>query len=379
MIYLISFLFSSLGAYWAGRTKGNLLFLWALFAILFPATLFGLRSSKMGVDVDLYVLPIWNYAQNLHFFDFGGNYGEKIEKGYLLLNYLLAMLFDDFHWILFAVSFISCASVLFALIKSEFKNVAWLGYAYYLLVFFPWSVNLTREAPSNAILFIACMAFLKCKWKNFFIFTLAAILFHNSALVALSFPIIYFTINKIKINYAYVSLIVFLVICIGVGQILFPQYFSIHALLSLALVINAKYSIYLDGSFKPHFTIFSLVFVPFIVVFVVYYKSLKKTYPYLPLVLAMLCISTFLGQLSWMISNYIARVASPYKLFGIIAPMMLLEWVKKKGNNKITFFVQFVLVLYALIYFLLVFFVTDQGGVFPYQSETIDNFTKSIL
>lgn len=367
MIYLVLFSLSAFFVSLLNQTKGLIRSILLLFSILLPSILFGLRSTSMGIDTQVYVEPIWNIAQSVNSFDFGDSHFAKAESGYLFLNYVLSSCFDDIHWLYFTIAFVSCSAVLMALLKSEFADYAWLGYTYYLFLFIPSSVNLIRQGPSNALLFVACIAFLQEKWKKFLSFVLLATLLHNSALIALSFLVIYYVLkkNEKKGMLVMIGVALFCSVC---GQIVFSKF----------AMFNEKYLIYVNGSFSPHFTIFSLVFIPFVILFALYYESFKKMFPYTPLVLIMLIYATIFYQLSWIVSVYLARVADPYKYFGIVAVMMILKWVKEK-NRKNLHIVTYALIVYALMYFWLAFNVAKQGGVIPYKSEIVDGIIGGIL
>lgn len=365
MTYLSS-IFLAIFFSWAFvRVKGVLRYICFVLAILFPALIWGLRSTDLGCDVNLYALPIWNYSLGLRTLDYSAvSWGHSIEFGYMLLNFLLTRVFDDIHWLLFFLAVVACVAVLATLVRTEFRNVAWMGYAYYLLMFFPRTVNIVRQGFAMAILVVAASAFLHRKWKTYVAFVCLASLFHNSALLALSFPLIYYFLRKNNSKTRQIVLSVVCLICVLAGQVLFSNF----------LFLNDKYAVYLDGTFKPHFTIFSLINVPFILIFYMYYSSFKKFFSFHPIELFLLIAGTLLGQLSWIVSVYMARVAQPYNYFLIFAPMMLLMWTKARKAPVLTKMAKIVCLLYALAYFWVVFYINGESSLFPYRSEIIEGF-----
>ena len=125
MIYFVAISLSVFFAWLLGRVKGNAQPLCLLAAVLIPSLVWGIRSTDMGYDVNLYGLPIWNYSAKLHSFDYSGvQWGYSIEKGYLFLNYVTTRFFQDIHWLFFILAFCSCFAVLSSLIWSDFRKVA---------------------------------------------------------------------------------------------------------------------------------------------------------------------------------------------------------------------------------------------------------------
>jgi len=361
MIYFLPSIIAVFFSFFLSRTKGISWYIFFLLAVLLPSIPYGFRSVTVGVDALVYAEPIWDYAKNLQSFNFGSYWGKNIETGYLFINYILANHVSQIQWLFFTLAIFACFTVLKAIWSSDFKSETWLGYAFYLLIFFPESANAIRQGFASAFLIGASLAVFQKKWKTFFFYVLIASLFHNVALLALSYPCISYIFNKSNSKIRQYIWSIVLISCVFGGQVIFSQ----------LAVINDKYSIYLDGTFDPHFTIFSLVNLPFIILFFAYYKPLKKLFSYHPIEVYMLIAGLVLSQLSWIVSVYLARVAAPFNLFLIFAPMILLKWIKQK-NKKFKSITAFACIAYAIGYFWLVYYVCGIDSLFPYQSEFIN-------
>ena len=368
MIYLVSISIAVLCAWCLNHTKGFIWYVFFVMAIFVPALVWGVRSINMGIDVNLYALPIWEYSKNLRTFDYGSLYGGKIEPGYLLINFALTRIFDDIHWLLFILAFLACFFVLQGLVNFELRNYAWIGYATYLTLFLPRTINLVRQGFAMAILIAAISAFFQRKWKLYCSLTLLATLFHNSSLIAFSFPVAYLIFRKKNGSLRQISMSIIIIVIMLLSQ----------TILSHLLFLNDKYEIYLNGSFKPHFTIFSLTNLPFIITFGLYYKSIKKRFSYFAEELFMLIAGVVFSQLSWVVAVYLARVAQPYNIFIVFAPMLLLTWVKDRFGPKVVDLMKVCILLYVSAYFFLVFFVNGESSIFPYYSEPLDSLFRSI-
>lgn len=362
MIYFIPSILAVFCAYMLNHTKGFFWYVFFSFAILLPSIIYGCRSVTVGTDALVYAEPIWDYAMSIQTFDFGPYWGKNIEFGYLLLNYILAMQFTHIQWLFLFLATVACFVVLKSFINSEFKSEAWLGYAFFLFIFFPESANAIRQGFASAFIIGASNAMFQKKWKNFFILIAIAALFHNVSLLALSFPLITYIFNtknsKIR-QYFWGILLILFVLC---GQFIFSQ----------LVFLNDKYAIYVDGTFDPHFSLFSLINLPFIFLFMVYYKPLRNLYSFHATEVYMLIVGLIFSQLSWTASVYLARVAGPFNLFLLFAPMMILKWIKIKKIKHLKAVVIFANLAYAISYFWLAYYVSGIDSLFPYRSEFID-------
>jgi len=318
----------------------------------------------------LYGLPIWEIAQDLKSFDFSQTaYSSSVEKGYLLLNYFLSRRFADVHWLLFFFALIESVFVLVVLLKSDLKRFAWLGYLYYLFIFFPRSVNLIRQSLSFAILFVSSYFFLKRKWKPYFLFTTIAFCFHHSSVIAFAWPLMYWYMkggnNKLKICSLF---------ALGALGIVSFKYWGF-----VMFYLGDKYSVYMDGTFKPHFTFFSLVNVPFILFFWTFFKSIKQKIDYTIPLLSLLIVGFCCAQMS-MISVYLIRISTFFDLFLIWAAMIVWDFSKENilNKNKVTL-VRLGLIFYPILFFCGYYIYTGQNNICPYISEIFDQLWTSIL
>ena len=367
MIYGVCFSLSVLFAFIVTKTKGLLCYLSAFFAILFPSALFGIRDNTLGCDVLLYVDPIWDYALSLKYFDFSAIYwGNTIEIGYLFLNFVLTRFFDDVHWFYFIASFLSCCFVFLGLYRKKLQFPIWLGFASYLLIFFPRSINIVRQSFSLAIILFAYDYALKKQWLKYIFWVFVASLFHKSSFVAILIPVIISVIGDSKNQ-------VRLILPIVVGALLllfFERYYNY-----LLFFVDDKYSIYFDGTFKPHFTLFSLFNIPFIIFFFFFYKKMRIEYPEVSLLLVLLCLGFLWDQLSWVVSVYLARLSAVFNLAYIYSSMILVAWFSRHFSRRVTFVVRWGVLFYNVLYFILCFIVAGQSGIYPYSSEIIDRIS----
>ncbi len=370
MIYIVWFSISIWFSFILGKVKGKLWLVCFAQATLIPAVLIGVRSENLGVDMRLYGSPVWNIAQGLKEFDFSRTaYSTSVEKSYLFLNYVFSRFFTDVHWLLFFLAFVSCGLVLYVLHKSDYPKVAWLGYMYYLFIFFPRSVNLVRQGFSIAFLFAATHFFLKKKWIMYVFFVVVAYLLHHSAVIALLLPLISWYMKGKNKKLKSIGLISFCLL----GVLSFKFWGKI------ILFFGDKYTVYLDGSYKPHFTLFSLMNIPFIAFILVYLKKLKLFRDYASLILAMLIVGLCFAQMS-MISVYLIRISTFFDLFAIWAAMMIFSFTMQNINDQRKKKLSYVfLTLYPIVFFVGYFLLTGQGNVYPYESELLDYLMGKVL
>ena len=364
MIYVLVLSFASFCSYLMNRTTGSLKWGVAFLAVFAPSLLYGLRSVTIGTDTLVYVVPIWERSQDIHSFDYGPFWNSAIEVGYRLLNYVASVFFHDVHWILFIIATIVCALSLQSIVF--FKRNMWIGYLFFLFVFSPLLMNTARQCLALAISMIAFSACLQMKWAKYFLFIFFATLFHKSSVIELLFPLLFVLFQRKNTKICLLVLLSFVLLCTLLGQ-----HWS-----AFALFFSDKYASYFNNTYKPHFTIFSLLNVPFIIIFSIYYDSLKKMFRFLPFVLFMLVTGFLFSQLSWLVSVFLMRIAEPFNAFLIYASIMLLQWVKSKKNRLLTMATEVGCILYAVLFFIGSFVVAGRGNFYPYCSDVFDEFVS---
>lgn len=194
MIYIICFLFSiffaklAQNSYKKNKIIGNI---FSTIAILFPSILAGIRTTDIGIDVDVYVHNnfIWS-TYHTSFFVFITKVNSDIL--YLALNFIVSRFTTNINVFLFIIQLINTILVYSYIYSKREKHSMAMMYAIYLFMFYNLSLNLVRQSLALSIIVLG-FRFVDSKQKlKYYITNIIAIFMHSSAVIALP---IYFLAN----------------------------------------------------------------------------------------------------------------------------------------------------------------------------------------
>lgn len=169
--------------------------------IIFGAMFFysAFRGSNVGIDT---------YNYKMSFYEIK-NYGLwqsfsylRLEKGYILLNYILSCFSNNAQIVLIITSlFISYS---FAQCIYKYSENIVLSTFLYIIFIFSSTMNITRQYVALGFILLSFKYLISKKTIKAGILVVIAILFHNTAIVFLPFLVI--TMPKFKINTKIISL-----------------------------------------------------------------------------------------------------------------------------------------------------------------------------
>lgn len=196
MIYLVVFFLSTLLLYLAERADTTnavrRLLIW--FGVLLPVVLAGLRASSVGTDVEVYgVYAYEKVANSSSFLEYYSTSASSSDRGFYLVTYIVARLFRDYHWGLFAYAFLVQLFVYlgFCRYKQLLNTEIWFGMLLYYLTLYNFSLNLLRQSIAVAIIFFATSFIFERKYIRFFLLFIIAMTFHSSAIMGICILAIY--------------------------------------------------------------------------------------------------------------------------------------------------------------------------------------------
>ena len=214
--YLTCFSFSSFLLWFGQKVKYEQSWFVYGIALLIPAVLAGIRDVSVGTDVLVYAYPIFENARAAQYMSDLSNAWDRIEIGYLWLNFALSRITYSHNVLLFSLMFIQVLFVFLTLRQWKNKIPIWLGMFVFYALFFNASLNLMRQCLALSIAFFGMKYIFKKKFFLFVFWILLGSLFHRSALIiALYYPLFWyanqFSSKKSTILFAtiFLSLIVF--------------------------------------------------------------------------------------------------------------------------------------------------------------------------
>ena len=175
-------------------TKSNQLKKIFLFSIFLFAFLYsGLRGKTVGLDTALWNSIFDNIVQN-GLAELPRN--TEVEKGYMILNYLLGAIGLPSQSVIILGSAVICFSF-YNIIKKYSKNYA-LSSLIFISTIFTVTMNVSRQYIALAFLLYAFDAIIQKKQKKAILLILLATSMHYSAIIFL--PLVYFASLKTSIN-----------------------------------------------------------------------------------------------------------------------------------------------------------------------------------
>lgn len=275
--YIIIILTATLSAYVAtGSLKNKTPFYICSFLALFvPAFFAGCRDLSVGYDVLFYEYDIYKDAHfSTNLIDFIER-NETIELLFLIINYIAVCLYDNIHFTLGFISFITLTFAYLASYNLRRYITPWLLYSGFLFIYFATSMNIIRQSLAIAVCFYAysIIKTIGVGWRFFFI-AIIAVISHTTAIFAIGVIFIIHYISKLT-EKTFSKIFTLFTIIIGI------IFYCISQLLVIVtLLIGKDYTIYLDSSTTNE--VWGTTIMPYTYIFltgisiVVFYRSKKK-------------------------------------------------------------------------------------------------------
>ncbi len=206
LVYILTFVLSLLGVWIADMWHDDRerFFVGSVLAVLPPIIIAGLRDSIVGTDMEVYIVPVYNSVSSngqglMEFFEAN----DDMEKGYLLLNYVFAQFTDEPFFLLTCIHTLIMVPLYVVAMKWRAQLSPVLFMFVFYMIFYQESLSIVRQSIALSFSMLAFTLFLERKYIYYILYMVLAFLFHQTAVIALSFPIIYFVIDKISVRQAY--------------------------------------------------------------------------------------------------------------------------------------------------------------------------------
>lgn len=165
-------------------------------SVLVVSVLAGVRDLNVGTDIWTYGEWLFRSAAGHPQFSVYINGHKEIDFLYLVLVYFSGKFFKDSHWLYFFTGLLIYGFMLAGLWRYRRKISVSFAWLLYLLIFYGDTLNAMRQCIAVSISFWALGFAFDKEYKKFAISIATAILFHNSAIIALGIFIIWLLLNK---------------------------------------------------------------------------------------------------------------------------------------------------------------------------------------
>jgi len=165
-------------------------------ALLIPAVFAGVRDLSVGTDVLFYGYPTFKEACTIpNAESFSAMYDDWLGTGFLLLNFAISHITDNYHVFLFLFASLQISFVFFGIYKWRDKFPIWLGMFAFYTFFFNQTLNQMRQTLALAIAFLGIKYIFERKLLYFVFWIFLGSLFHKSVLFALVFYPLFWYVN----------------------------------------------------------------------------------------------------------------------------------------------------------------------------------------
>ena len=359
-VYLLMFVYLSFLAFFSLKYEDKakeLAFLMLPTFILFLIVA-GFRTSSVGGDLGTYI-SIFE-SNDLQLPDLSRLFSSRFEIGYLLVNIFLRSVGNHYTILLFVFAFITVSSWFFVISKQS-KNVyiSLIIYFSSLGMFF-YSLSNIRQGLAIAVGFLGFHCLAKGKNLLAFLFIFLAPFFHMSGIVC----ILFIPFKKIRINRKVYKffLLAFIIVLPFSKQIA-----------TTALPFFPQYNSYLESSWflnsNKWAPIFLTIWHGLVLIFgefVIRRKNLTTEEEYI----RSLYFLSFLFTVSSLQTSLFGRFAHYFTPFICLYIPIILS---KIGDKKVQWILFYLLILiYASIFLVIVYFKSDWYQIVPYHSIIVD-------
>lgn len=336
-----------------------------ILLILIFSLIAGLRDYSVGTDISYYGLPSFYKAQRLSAANYFVTDGTILEPLYVVLNFAITRIFNNYGIVLFALQLLTASFVLLRLCDYKYTGKIWLGVLIYNCFFFPISLNIMRQSVAMAMLFYATRYIfgseIDAKIKRYVCIVICSMGFHVSGAIGFAILFIYHLYSR-KTKYGKDKMTVLktcaLLCAMIVVVLLFDKIVGIIASLSSFTSKFSRYEGQSLGSIQLNPILTRLPFVIFPLAFWGKYKN-KRLENYLVFILVVLDV-IFSELRAYSSSLY--RVSIYFAYFRMIEIPCLVESVGTRNRKILS------ILMTAICVSIWVYQIIYQGNesVFPY-------------
>lgn len=369
-IYIISTALSCLFVYLGTRREKRKKKIWIILSIIIPCIVAGARDSTVGTDVEVYLLPLYNYApyaDNVFTYLLVG----KAELGFVLLIYILTNLTHSMFWVLFFIELWCMYFTYRALVDNDAGKYTWLGFLVFHLMFYSFTLNLMRQFMSIALGLYLYKYIKQKKSKKYFLYvTLSMIFIHYTSFVYyFIYPLYWICTNTIddvsivkRVSKKYKRLLEVLIV-VGTCNVVI---FASQLMRAIALILG-KYQGQVDEIGTFSITWINIFFMlPILFILILFHKNNIRFNPDFGFYIMSILMSTILWQLQGL-SRESYRISLYFEYFLILAIPLFMKNITGKNRLIIGSIYTIIMCAYYYSYFVDNLF----NETYPYTSSLL--------
>jgi len=351
IIYATVIFLSSISRKVKNKTCRSLL---VLLCIVILSMFGGLRDYSVGTDVTVYGLNTFSASLNFNnFVDYINTI--DMEPLFLLLNYGVSRLTSNYHVCMFIFQLVT-NTLIFKIAYDNQKECSFtLMICVFLFVWYNSTFNILRQSIAILIMLYSYKFIKQEKNVPFICCLIVAFLFHKSALICLTYPVIYkISKNKNQI----LSLLILTIIML----FLFNNVSNMIQLVNISAFDKYEYYVLTEKTNLNllYFTVKCLIFIVISIFCIVLKKNEEET-------MKDLLFFELFDVLFYLLSNFVLygyRVSYYFLPFLILLIPNIYSRIRIKQNR--IFFISLIIILLN-IQWLVRWYVIGYDGVIPYK------------
>lgn len=355
MFYILTFLLSIVLVYLGNRDRATRVKLvlgrhhlvinpLLIIGTAIPVLVAGLRQG-VGTDFNNYLTEYDAAIQ-------GGSY---LEISFKIISIMSDAMFGSPTFMFIMFSALTVIPVMLGINKSTDipRQYRWLLWMLFLFAVFPQTFNMLRQGVAVAIGFYLLISIIESR-KLFklshILYLLLAVSFHASAWILVPMGLIAYFLNSTSVKRFLLAIVVI--------TVTFALFFSLLSPLLALLGAGTSYleEVTISRSVLPR----SLLIVVILMICWKFYSVLKISNSY-----GGLLFTGLLFSVGGLFVSYFERAGYYVTL---ILPLLLLVLVSQKVPRSQTSLVNLMLCLFALLYFIGIYYLMGSSEIFPYRS-----------
>ena len=325
--------------------------------IIVLCILAALRSTDVGGDISVYILPNFKIAKQYDsFFDFYNYSSNTMELLFSALLYLFARI-NSLSMLFFSIELLALIPIVYVLYKNINRCSITIGYIIYVFLFYNFSLSGMRQSIAMSFVLLAVYHFENHNLKQWILWGTVAVLFHTGSIIPL---IVTFLMLHFENRRVYKKIIAGTILIL-IGFIVFYNQLS-NILYNVFWIINPRYSYYIRTYMSKVFMwenipsteiVFKLGITVLCMLFGKYKKSDDKSN------LSILAFS-IIGRLIVVLNARMYEALRMAYYFDIFTPLLTAQTVRQiKGKNNRIIIGLFIVGL-AFLYW--IYFIMYIGG-----------------
>ncbi len=350
--FITAFMLSLCQKYKKSKLIKNILF---FISILTPIIILGMRYY-VGTDYQNYLLMYERYKE----LPFSEALNTSSEILNIIISKVIYSIYDNKYLFIIVYAVLTITIAFKAILRFDSKNTFLMTFMY-LCLFFPYAINIMRQALAISIILYA-YSLLKTDIKKAYILCIIAACVHISALIVLPALIIYNKIKKNKLrNIILIIFYMLFVIIIYFGLFIFPS----------NIALFEKFLGYVNSSNNSSgFGLGVLLLnLPVLIISLFFYKNTNKLENDYSFYIVLYLISIILAYLGYL-NIYLNRFSLYFSIIQILLIPKALEIFTDKMFRK---FLVFIFVIIVGIQFINTYYVVGNSEIFPYNYISIED------